>query len=98
MTEQALSYSNSRAEVTINESFITYRNEKLVFEFFKRIFDILLSSIGIILALPIITIFGVLIKLESSGSAIYKQKRIGLNGGPNSTLPMTVFHGMSASL
>lgn len=32
------------------------------------------------IALPLILIFAVLIKLESAGSAIYKQKRVGLNG------------------
>lgn len=49
-------------------------------EFWKRLFDILFSCIGIILSIPIILIFSLLIKLETPGPAFYKQQRVGLNG------------------
>jgi exopolysaccharide biosynthesis polyprenyl glycosylphosphotransferase len=46
----------------------------------KRIFDILLASIGVVLTLPIIMITAVLIKLESKGPVFFLQERVGLNG------------------
>ena len=47
--------------------------------FIKRILDIVLSGIGIIvLCIPMI-IFSIIIKTEDRGSAIFKQKRVGKN-------------------
>ncbi|WP_342618736.1 TIGR03013 family XrtA/PEP-CTERM system glycosyltransferase [Rhodoferax sp. GW822-FHT02A01] len=46
----------------------------------KRIFDIVCASILIVLTLPIMVITGILIVLESPGSMLYSQERVGLNG------------------
>ncbi|KAB7530502.1 sugar transferase [Flagellimonas olearia] len=43
----------------------------------KRILDIFLSSVGIVLTSPILLLSSVLIKLSSKGPIIYKQKRVG---------------------
>lgn len=51
-----------------------------IYPFFKRIFDIIFSSVGLILSIPIIAFFGMLIKLESEGPIFYRQERVGLNG------------------
>ena len=48
----------------------------------KRIFDIVVSSILLAVTLPIIVLFAVLIKLDSKGSAFFRQTRIGLYGQP----------------
>ncbi|MCK4835778.1 MAG: undecaprenyl-phosphate glucose phosphotransferase [Candidatus Aminicenantes bacterium] len=48
--------------------------------FFKRIFDILFSLVGIILLFPAFFIIGVLIKIDSRGPIFYVQKRVGLDG------------------
>jgi len=45
----------------------------------KRIFDILISVISLILLSPLIALAAVLIKIESRGPAFFKQERIGLN-------------------
>ncbi|KUO58026.1 MAG: undecaprenyl-phosphate glucose phosphotransferase [Gracilibacter sp. BRH_c7a] len=45
----------------------------------KRIFDILLSTIGIIFCSPILIIVAVVIKIESPGPLLFKQERVGLN-------------------
>lgn len=50
------------------------------YKFIKRLFDIIISLIGIILTFPIIGIFAVLIVIETPGSPLYKQERLGLNG------------------
>lgn len=49
---------------------------------FKRLIDILLSSISIIFLLPLILYIMVRVRLSSKGSIIYKQQRIGYKGKP----------------
>ena len=50
--------------------------------FFKRFFDIVLSFLGIIvLAIPML-IIAIIVKIDSKGPAIFKQKRVGKNGKP----------------
>jgi len=46
----------------------------------KRIIDILASSLILILSSPFLLVIACLIKLTSSGSVIYSQNRVGLNG------------------
>ncbi|MBI5307705.1 MAG: undecaprenyl-phosphate galactose phosphotransferase WbaP [Planctomycetes bacterium] len=48
--------------------------------FLKRVMDILLSSVILILSLPILLLTAVLIRLESPGPIFYRQERIGRNG------------------
>lgn len=45
-----------------------------------RICDVVISSILLFFSLPIMVLVALLIKINSSGLVIYKQKRIGLNG------------------
>lgn len=46
----------------------------------KRLFDIFFSVIGGILALPFMIVIAVIIKIDSPGSVIYKQERLGKDG------------------
>lgn len=46
----------------------------------KRIMDIIFSGVSIILLAPFLTVFAVLVKRDSAGPIIFKQKRVGLNG------------------
>lgn len=48
----------------------------------KRIMDIVISLIGIVLLLPVYIFTAVGVKLSSKGSIIYKQERVGLHGKP----------------
>lgn len=48
--------------------------------FFKRLIDIILSLIGITVALVPMLIIAILIKIDSKGPVIFKQQRIGKNG------------------
>ena len=47
--------------------------------FVKRMFDIIISLLMIILFSPVLLLMAVLIKIESKGPAIYKQQRVGKN-------------------
>ena len=46
----------------------------------KRIFDLFLSFIGIIILLPFYLIISLLILLSGKGGILYKQERVGRNG------------------
>ena len=46
---------------------------------FRKFLDILLASIGIVLAAPIVAVAAILVKLDSTGPAFYKQERVGEN-------------------
>ena len=48
----------------------------------KRVLDLLLASIGLVITTPLLFVLVVAIRLESSGSPIYRQRRVGLNGRP----------------
>ena len=47
--------------------------------FFKRLIDIILSILGLIILSPFFVIFAIIIKLESKGPVFFKQKRYGKN-------------------
>ena len=51
-------------------------------KFGKRIIDMLLSLVGIILLSPLFLIIALLIKLDSKGPVIFKHKRLGKNCEP----------------
>jgi len=48
----------------------------------KRLFDIVFSLLGLIILAPILLIISILIKANSEGDILYKQKRIGKDGEP----------------
>ena len=50
--------------------------------FWKRAFDILVASIFLVIISPVLLILALLVKLDSPGPVIYRQKRIGENGKP----------------
>ena len=52
----------------------------MIYKFFKRLFDILVSLMGLIITSPILIITSIAIKLESPGPVIFHQERLGLNG------------------
>ena len=54
-------------------------NKKFQF-FIKRLFDILLSFIGIVILIPVYIVIAIAIKLDSKGPIIFKQIRVGKNG------------------
>lgn len=55
-------------------------DKKKVYLSVKRTSDVAISSLALILLMPIMLLIGAIIKLESKGKVFYKQKRIGKNG------------------
>lgn len=46
----------------------------------KRLFDFLLSALGIILLAPILVVVGILVKSSSRGPILFRQQRVGKDG------------------
>lgn len=53
---------------------------KPLYEFIKRIVDVIGSIIGSVVAIPLTVIFSILVVLETPGCPIYVQDRLGKNG------------------
>lgn len=72
----------NEASVELLEENIKEKKEKsnILYYGIKRIFDIVLSMLSIILLLPVFLIIIIMIKIDSKGKAIFKHKRIGKNG------------------
>ncbi len=68
------------ANICITEKSNKALKEKPVYDFFKRLFDIVLSVVAIILLSPILLILFIIVKATSKGPAIYKHKRVGKDG------------------
>lgn len=47
---------------------------------FKRLMDIFLSSIGLLILSPCLAVVVIAVKVDSEGPVIFKQKRLGING------------------
>jgi exopolysaccharide biosynthesis polyprenyl glycosylphosphotransferase len=56
------------------------RDEKVIALFLKRICDVVLSSAGLLIALPILMVIAIAIKLDSPGPVLYVSERIGKKG------------------
>lgn len=54
--------------------------DRPLYEFLKRIFDIVAASIILIITLPVLIFIGIAVKLYDGGAALYTQSRIGKNG------------------
>jgi lipopolysaccharide/colanic/teichoic acid biosynthesis glycosyltransferase len=54
-----------------------YGNDGAIYEFIKRLFDIVLCVIATIIAIPVIAVTCIFVVLESSGNPIYSQERLG---------------------
>jgi len=50
------------------------------YDIYQRVFDVLLSTIGIMMSIPFIVIFGIAVKLDSPGPVFYTQERVGKGG------------------
>ena len=57
-----------------------HSNEKYLYRFVKRLFDIFASLIGLILLVPTTIIIGLAIKIEDGGPLFFRQQRVTKNG------------------
>ncbi len=48
----------------------------------RRVFDAAVAGLGLLISSPVLLVAAVAIRLDSPGPAIFRQKRVGLNGAP----------------
>jgi len=69
---------------TLNPSWLIFSDgfssSRAISSVVKRLFDISASSLLLLLTFPIILIFAIAVKLDSSGPAFFRQQRVGLYG------------------
>lgn len=56
--------------------------DKSLYEISKRLFDIIVAALGLILSLPLVPLTAILIRLDSNGPILFRQTRIGYLGRP----------------
>lgn len=62
--------------------FSTGFNQSMISRVMKRFVDVLASTVGLLMLLPLFLLIAVLIKADSPGPVIYRQTRVGLRGRP----------------
>ena len=72
-------YMTNKNEIRLNKDILKIK-QSIVYNLYKRIFDIICSLCGLIIGFPILVIFGIVIKLEDKGPIFYKQERLGKDG------------------
>lgn len=71
--------------ISLNTEIVEVKDRSLIdkrkiFLTVKRTSDVVISSVTIIILMPLLLLIGILIKIDSKGPVMYKQKRIGKNG------------------
>lgn len=81
--QSGLSFMNTEVKSFLNRNMVLITTSNGLLSkrnmFFKRLFDISLSALGIILLSPFFTVIPFLIKIDSSGPVLFFHKRCGLN-------------------
>ena len=69
---------------TVNPSWLIFSDgfssSRMFSSVAKRVFDIVASSLLLLVTFPIIALFAILVKIDSKGPAFFRQKRVGLYG------------------
>lgn len=72
---------DTKIHIRSEENIIWYQS-KPIYEIEKRLFDLLLSILLLVVLLVPMGILGLAIRLDSSGPVLYRQMRLGLSGVP----------------
>ena len=74
-----IQFISDRENVLFDENDAKYGILKFKIPIWKRLFDIVFSSLGIIILSPVFIITAIAIKLESKGPVLFKSQRVGTN-------------------
>jgi sugar transferase (PEP-CTERM system associated) len=69
----------------VRPSWLIYRHANRgsrLYRHMRRLIDVVLSAIGLVLAAPIMAVTAIAIKLDSKGPVIYSQERVGMGNRP----------------
>lgn len=75
------SYVDEQIDIEYNAKEIEYvAEEGVIYNFIKRTMDVILCLIASVIGIPIVLITCIAVVIESKGSPLYKQERLGKNG------------------
>ena len=74
-----LQFISNRESILFDTQVSKKRILRFEIPLWKRIFDIVFSSLGIIILSPVLIITAIAIKIESKGPVLFKSKRVGTN-------------------
>ncbi|MCR4958096.1 MAG: sugar transferase [Prevotella sp.] len=74
-----IQFISSRESILFDTQVTKKRILRFQIPLWKRIFDIVCSSLGIIILSPVLIITAIAIKMESKGPVLFKSKRVGTN-------------------
>lgn len=74
-----IQFISNREEILFNDSATNFRILQFKIPVWKRLFDIIVSGIAILLLSPVFILTALAIRIESKGPIIYKSKRVGTN-------------------
>ncbi len=57
-----------------------FGEEKFIYQYTKRLMDLVLSSLLLVIMLPVMVVIAVVISINPGGPVMFKQQRVGLNG------------------
>ena len=81
--EEVIDGGNQNVSILSNTSMTGYErltNKRTIYRYIKRIIDVVLASIALVVLSPIFLIIALAIKLESKGPVFFKHTRIGKDG------------------
>lgn len=73
---------NQVASKTIGDANVLKKEFPLFYSLFKRMFDILISFMALMVLLPVILLFALIVMIETPGSPFFLQERLGQSGRP----------------
>lgn len=79
-SNRRLEKSIDKPELYLVPKELNIQKRKPIQAFVKRLIDLTFCLSGFILILPVLILIAIIIKIDSQGPVIFKQKRIGLNG------------------
>jgi len=95
LSEPPIEIEQPKQSIEIDGLLLTYERATIVpspYAFAKRMVDVIVSSVLLVLLSPLFLLIALLIRVSSNGPAFFVQKRVGLNG---SLFKMYKFRSMS---
>lgn len=100
-TPEDLSVTDDRVAIHLRVAFAKYGSAsartKPAYRISKRLVDILLASIGLAISAPVIAVCALLVRLDSSGPIIFRQRRVGENGRLFTIIKLRTMHAAALS-
>ncbi|MEE4195471.1 MAG: undecaprenyl-phosphate galactose phosphotransferase WbaP [Anaerolineae bacterium] len=101
--ERVILFSSEDEGLQLNGLRVRLFGDQVVFEathslldtnaqFTKRVIDVVVSTLGLVVLSPLLLLFAIILKMDSKGPVFYRQHRIGKNGRPFDMIKFRTMH------